>query len=213
MRPGNPSIPDDAVDEWPRAGDFGYRQEVWRKLLHLFALAIPVGYHFVDRSTAVTITGLCCLVSITVDLARFRGWPVQRFWKPITAPIIRAKETANFTGATYILTSAWLCPLLFDRTAAAAGMVAIITGDIAAALIGKRWGRHRIVGNRTMEGSSAFFLAAGAGLALVPGVSPLMGLSLGLFAAVVEAISGPVDDNLSVPLVVGLACHLWLTGA
>ena len=30
-----------------------YGAEIWRKLLHLFALTMPIGYHLVDRSVSV----------------------------------------------------------------------------------------------------------------------------------------------------------------
>ncbi|HUU46927.1 MAG TPA: phosphatidate cytidylyltransferase, partial [Acidobacteriota bacterium] len=61
-----------------------YTAEVWRKLLHLFALSIPIGYHLVDRSIAVAVVFVAFSVSLTIDLGRFRGWPIQRFWRRFT---------------------------------------------------------------------------------------------------------------------------------
>ena len=181
-----------------------------RKLLHLLALSIPVGYHFVPVAAAVLIPFGCFAVALLVDLARFRGWAVQRLWRRWTDSIIRPKERSNFTGATNILASAWLCPLLFARPAAALGMSAIILGDVAAALVGRRWGKHRDRNDRSFEGSSAFLVAAAIGCLLVPNVPTGIALTAALLAAVVEGLSHRIDDNLTVPLIVGLYVHLAL---
>ena len=71
--------------------ELGYRDEVRRKLLHLFALSIPVGYHFVPRLAAILIPLGCCVLSALIDVARFRGWAVQRLWRRWTDPIVRPK--------------------------------------------------------------------------------------------------------------------------
>jgi dolichol kinase len=194
----------------PAEPQIAYEGEVWRKLLHLVALAIPVGYHFVSWQTAVGIVLGCFLFSLFVDIARFRGWAIQRFWRRWTDPIVRPKEKQNFTGATNILLSGWLCPLLFTRPAATLGMCAIILGDTAAALIGRRWGYHRFLNGRSIEGSLAFFVAAGIGGTLIPGIPLTIGLSAAALATVVEAISSRIDDNLTVPLIAGLFAHLAL---
>ncbi|MBI3871592.1 MAG: hypothetical protein HY304_00765 [candidate division Zixibacteria bacterium] len=196
----------------PPLGELGYLNEVKRKLLHLFALTIPIGYYWVPRWTAAGIIFVFFLGSLVIDLGRFRHWRVQRLWTWWVNPIVRPRESVNFTGATHILLSGWLCPLLFSRPAAACGMIIIILGDVAAALIGRRWGRHRYAGNRSFEGSLGF-LAGGviAGVA-TPGVPTAIGLAAALLATIVEAFSRHIDDNLTVPLLTGLFVHLALRG-
>jgi dolichol kinase len=189
-------------------GEIDYDREVWRKMLHLFALSIPIGYQFVSRHAAFGIVFGCFLIALLVDLARLRGWPVQRIWRPVVDPIVRPKESRNFTGATYILLAGWLCPLLFELPAATLGMLAIILGDTAAALVGRRWGRHRTIGNRSIEGSAAFLAAAMLAGVCAPGIPLVIGLIAAPIAATVEMFSIKIDDNLSVPLTVGLYAHL-----
>ena len=190
--------------------EIDYRREVWRKLLHLFALSIPIGYQFVSPRVAAAVVFVCFLISVVVDLARFRGWPIQRLWRPMVSPIVRPKESQNFTGATFILTSGWLCPLLFSLPAATLGMLMIILGDTFAALVGRRWGRHSTVGNRTVEGSVAFLAASFGAGALTPGLPIMIGLTAAPLATIVETLSTRIDDNLSVPLISGLYAHLAL---
>lgn len=202
----------DRPDEAQAAGtpQLDYTSEIRRKLLHLFALSLPIGYHFVSRTVAVLVPLGVFAFSFLVDLARFRSWPIQRLWCRWTDPIVRPKEERNFTGATNILASGWLCPLLFARPAAALALCVIILGDVAAALVGRRWGRHRFFNGRSIEGSLAFLAAAALGSVLIPGVPALIGLTAAVLATVVEALSQRIDDNLSVPLIVGLYVHLAL---
>jgi len=192
------------------SSDIGYGAEVRRKLLHLVALIIPSGYYWAGRWPSVVVVFFFFCSSLFDDLARLRRWPIRSLWCPWVDPIVRPKESTGFTGATHILLSGWLCPLLFVMPAAAIGMVAIILGDIAAALVGRRWGKHPLGNNRTLEGSLAFLMAAGLGGLLVPGVPVALALGAALLATAVEALSTRIDDNLTVPLAVGLAVHLAL---
>ena len=119
----------------------------------------------------------------------------------------------------------WLFPLgvcLVDllfwdfghRGAVFAALAALAFGDPAAALVGARWGQRRYTGwahGRTVEGSIAFFVVAGAVTALVaafcPGGPPPLraGVGCGVIGAVVEALTPGGFDNLTIPLAVAYA--------
>jgi dolichol kinase len=188
-----------------------YRGEVWRKLLHLFALVMPIGYHFAPRWVAVGAILAAFCFSLLADVCRLRGWSVQRFWTPVTDPIVRPKESGGFTGATHILFSGFMCPLLFSLPAATLAMSTIILGDAAAALVGRRWGRHKFNhADRSWEGSLAFLAASLIPAFVIPGLPLWIGIAGAVLATAVEAFSNQIDDNLSVPLIVGLFAHLAL---
>ncbi|AFY32263.1 diacylglycerol/polyprenol kinase family protein [Calothrix sp. PCC 7507] len=111
---------------------------------------------------------------------------------------------------------------------AAAGVMAMTWGDALAALIGRRFGKHKYqVGNsvRTWEGSLTMFMASTTAIFLVllllPGsfFSPLAvshslervllaSILSGALATLAEGISPHGTDNLSVPLVA--AGVVWL---
>ena len=95
-----------------------------------------------------------------------------------------------------------LVDLLFwdfaHRGAVFAGIAALAVGDPAAALIGSRWGQRHYTGwakGRTLEGSIAFFLAAGLATALVAAVCaggppPVRaGVGCGAIGALVEVLA------------------------
>lgn len=111
---------------------------------------------------------------------------------------------------------------------AAAATMAMTLGDAAASLVGYRWGAHpyQILGHtRSWEGTSAMavvsLLAVGATLFWLPGsalspsstpmaasevlVTTLVGAAV---ATIAEGVSPAGTDNLSVPLLSGLAIFL-----
>ncbi len=179
-----------------------YAGEVKRKLVHLFALVMPLGYFIVPYWWALGTLLLAWLVSLTIDVCRLFNLRPYHWVAPLIGPVLRPQEDRDFTGATYILFSGFFCLAAFDVTAAAAGMGFIILGDTAAALVGRRWGRHRF-GEKSYEGSAAFFFCAAIWAVFLPGIPLGWGLAAALLATVVEATSGLIDDNVSVPLASG----------
>lgn len=179
-------------------------------MTHLGALIIPGAYYFLDlnRSRMLWILIPVAVAMIIVDIARLRRWKLWNFFKPMMGPMAREHEIkGDFTGAAYILVTACLVIALFNKPIAAAALAFIMTGDVAAALIGRKFGKHKF-NHKSLEGSIAFWLVASAMVFLIPELPVLAGLIGALAAAITEAVSINVDDNATVPLVSGLIMHL-----
>lgn len=193
------------------SGQISFGSELVRKGTHMGALAIPGSYYILDltKSEMLLIWGAAAALMIFIDIARLRGWP---FWERLTpkfvANMIRPHETVgDFTGATYILMAVCLTVALFDRPIAVAALGFIIVGDTLAALIGRRFGRHRF-GHKSVEGSLACLAGTLLVAALAPEVPAIIGVSGAVVAAVAEALPWKIDDNISVPLLSGLTMTL-----
>jgi dolichol kinase len=179
--------------------------ELVRKGIHLFALVIPVGYYFVPFHISIVILTLCALVSILIDISRFRRWRLWSILSVILIPIIRDHEIkGGFTGASYILSTSAITIAIFPKEIAIAAIVFIIVGDTAAALVGRTWGRHKLIGKKTYEGSGACLASLTMVSFLIPDLPVIVGLAGALAATLAEAFSGKIDDNLSVPISSGL---------
>lgn len=185
--------------------DIPISAEMIRKGIHLFALVIPIGYYFLPFSIAITSVLVASLIAVLFDLSRFKGWRLWHLTSRLMGPIIRDHEfKGGFTGATYILTTSTLSIFLFPKTIAIAAMVFIIIGDTAAALIGRIYGKHRLVKGKSIEGSLACLLSLVGATFLIPGL-PLWAGFAGAFAGTAaEAFSGRLDDNFTVQIVSGL---------
>jgi len=185
-----------------------FRYELARKATHLGALIIPGGYYWLGltRGSMLAIVVPAALLMLLIDVSRLRNWSFYRsFAGKIIGPLMRQHEhDGDFSGATYILLSVCLTIALFDKPIAIAALAFIIVGDTLAALVGRKMGRHRF-GRKSVEGSLGCLL----GTVLVALVTPEIPLSVGLFGAlvatIVEAMSSRIDDNVSVPIVSGLA--------
>lgn len=193
------------------AGQIPFSQELLRKATHMGALVIPGGYYFLslDKITALYIMIPITLLMIGIDIARLRN---RGFWRNIAGPLagrmVRGHEIAgDFTGATYILVSACLVIALYDKYIAVAALAFIIVGDTFAALIGRKLGRHRF-GRKSVEGSLGCLLGTVIVALLAPNLTLAVALTGAVVATVTEAVSISIDDNISVPIVSGLAMTL-----
>jgi dolichol kinase len=202
----------------PPAEDIPFIQEVWRKLTHTGALVIPGGYVILGltKSEALYILVPISILMTLIDIGRLRGWKFwESFAEPVLGRMIRDHEQAgDFTGAFYILWSSCLTVALYEKSIAVAALTFIIVGDTFAALLGRKFGRHRFNG-KSVEGSLGCLAGTVIVALAIHGLFPDLPLSVAIVGAVIatitEAVSFNMDDNVSVPLVSGLAMTLIIT--
>jgi dolichol kinase len=137
-------------------------------------------------------------VSPTVDRATW--WVFGRMGHPY--------ERRRINSATWFSSALAVLSLTRSHMLAAVALVILGLADPAAGLIGRRFGRIKLIHGRSVEGTSAFILVGLAGamgvLAIWHGELgwPLMlGLSAAavLPAALAELLAYRIDDNLLVP--------------
>lgn len=132
--------------------------------------------------------------------------------------IAHPHERYRVNSATWFTTALVIVGYLFEPMICAVAVIILALADPAAAVIGRRFGKIKLVNGRTLEGSSAFFvvgsLAAIAVLAIWHGeLSPLSMIAIAVGAALpatlVELYTRLLDDNLAVP--VSAAVGGWAT--
>lgn len=151
------------------------------------------------------------------------AWALElvRWWAPstnkyITVPwklFLHPDEIWRINSATWLCTALLFLALSFDAQTCTLAVIVLGIADPAAALIGRRFGRTRLHGNRTLAGTTAFVVAGTlAGVAVLtliaPDISLWRGALLALFAAApaaaAELYSTRLDDNLTVPVSAGI---------
>jgi dolichol kinase len=198
-------------------GTIHYKDEILRKLIHLCSLSIPVVYYFIPRSAALVILGIMTAIALFFDLGRYLSSTIAKVFYRFFGFMLRKHELdhkkRNLNGATYVLLSAFICVLLFPKVIVVTAFAILIICDTTAALIGRRFGKHKFL-FKSLEGTLAFFISGVVVVLLSPKIEYrfseyVIGIIAAAFGAIIENVSyGLADDNLVIPISVGIA--MWL---
>ena len=176
------------------------RKEILRKLFHLMELQALFGYslirHFFQERLAILFLTVLLLILLEVEYVRLEYRPKL----PKIFNVFRNREKNNVTGTIYFVAATIIVFAAFDYPIALVAMLLTVFGDLAAALIGIKFGSVYLYKDKTMEGS-----LAGLGMNLLIGfillpAYPVIFISMALVASFVELLTGKLDDNLTVPL-------------
>jgi dolichol kinase len=189
-----------------------------RKLFHLIGgISLLSLYYVLGRDRALVFYAVLFFLVLALDLMRLKIPGINKFIFEKFGSFIRKNEEQKFTGTAPYVLGIGLSLYLFPADIATAAICFLACGDVTATTIGERYGRTKI-GNKSLEGTVAFFVAAaGAGLVLpLAGIPAVPGIILigALIAAGVELLPLPINDNLVIPLVSGamMALVSRLTG-
>lgn len=151
---------------------------------------------------------------------------ITRRWSPawnallmrVFGLVAHRHEAERVNSATWMSTGLALIAPFFAQPTLALAVVTVGLGDPAAGFVGRRFGRHKLVNGRSVEGTTAYavvaFLAGWAALAVW---HPELG-ARGVLAAAVAAVTGAltelfcrdIDDNFMVPILSASAVGLVL---
>ena len=184
------------------------RRETYRKLLHIASILIPLGVWLLPRPVAIALLLATTLLALLVEWSRLRVRWVRYHFLRRTRTLLRTHERRRWAGATFMAIAYLLALLVFPKPIAVAAMLFNGLGDAAAALVGRRFGRHRLRSGKSWEGAgAALVVTLGIGL-LMPGI-PVAGAVVGAVAAtMLELAALPPDDNLWITL--GGGAGLWV---
>ena len=124
----------------------------------------------------------------------------------MTSKAALGEENWSFAFAPLFFALGIALPLLIFPNPASYVSIAVLTlGDGSASIFGKKFGRTVIPFNKSkkFEGSILGFFTAFLGTMFF--VDPLRGLIAATVGMIVEFLPLPVNDNLSIPLLSGLA--------
>lgn len=195
--------------------DQNFRSELIRKSIHLSSVVIPILYLLTPRNTALLISAALMTLALLVDLGRHYFPPFTSLFNTVFGRVLRRHESdpsaKRLNGGTYVLISATLSILIFPKLIAITAFIILIVSDLSAALIGRKFGKTPFLG-KSLEGSLAFFISGFAVMAVTPKIDYAAGeyaIGVGalLVGTIMEALPVEIDDNISVPLSVGLA--MW----
>lgn len=186
-----------------------YTSELVRKAVHVSSLAIPIGLYLSPVSLAQPVLAVLTLLTLTVEVVRLHVPQFRAVFYLVFGRILREHERFNLLGSTYLLIAALLCIYSFEKGIAVVSLGFLIVGDTVAALVGRRFGRIRVL-DKSLEGSLGCFVACLLVGWAYPGTDVTWPMILvGAFTATLfEFLPIPMDDNLRMSLSAGFAMSL-----
>lgn len=176
------------------------RKEILRKLFHLMEVPLLIGYtvfrHYFNERIATLIITVVFLLLLEIEYVRLEYKPKI----PEMFNVFRHKEQNNVTGTIFFIAATIIVFAAFDYPIALTALLLTVFGDLAAALVGIKFGRHFLYKDKTLEGFMAgLTMNCMVGYLFLPSY-PLVFLPMALVASIVELLTGKLDDNLTVPL-------------
>ncbi|MCZ6696478.1 MAG: SEC59/DGK1/VTE5 family protein, partial [Acidobacteria bacterium] len=191
-----------------------------RKLFRMVGFLFPVLYLVSgllieppwDRAPVLALLILFIGVMVWLESWRFRNPKVNRWLFEHFKGFTKEKERAKISTTSLFLASALITIIVFPRGIAIAALLFLTVGDPVAEIIGVNFGRIKIFGGKTLEGTLAGFLSCaliGWPLLLIERLEldPTLLLIGAGAAALTELFALRVDDNFTVPI--GSALAMW----
>ena len=176
------------------------KRELYRKSIHVASVVVPLLVWVLPWEVGMALLGAAVVVALAVEWARFRWrWARYRFLRA-TRLMLRPHERTGLAGATHMAIAYLLALALFPRSIAVAAMLFNGLGDASAAIVGKRWGRHRVRWGKSWEGMGAALVVNLAVALLIPGIPVAAAVAGAAAAALLEFLPLPLDDNPRVTL-------------
>lgn len=184
-------------------------------------------FHISSGFAALTVIQLApaqwMLIALAVAFAGY-AWSMEYLRRKSSAfndrlmsfygPLAHPHEWKRINSATWYASALVLLALSGSTLVCSLAVVVLALGDPAASIVGRRWGKVRLVHARSLEGTATFALTGAAvSFAVISLFYPALGLGTGLLLSCAAGLSGAVtelfsrrlDDNFTIPVGVGAA--------
>jgi dolichol kinase len=183
-----------------------------RKVFHastISAVAFVAAFSGLEKRAVLALLGSFAVVVGGLDALRL-AWPSfnARVLRDFSR-ILRHHEEHTVSSGFWFLLAAVLTLVIAPLPVAAVALLYLALGDPVASWVGVRFGRTKLPGGKSLEGSLAFVLTCavvgavflGATSTVTWAAAPLVALAGALAAGFAEWLPiERVDDNLRVPL-------------
>lgn len=181
-----------------------------RNLFHITAAIVAVMLiEFVANPTIVLAAAAAWAAAAwAAELSRRFSPRANALMMKLFSPVAHAHEAQRINSATWYATALLLLALTQSTLLCVAGVAVLGIGDPAAAIVGRRFGRIKLMHGRSLEGTLAFVATATIVTWLILTLFHPMSLPIAFVVAAGAAVAGAlaelvsfrVDDNFSIPL-------------
>ena len=187
-----------------------------RKIWHIGGVSfIAAIYAVLPHDASVALLALAWVMFVPLDFARLKYPHLNKYMVGVFRPIMRQSELDRLAGTSFLLTGLLLVSLIFPPPIVLLTMFFLAFADPIASYFGIRYGKDKILGEKSLQGFLAAFVVCALltftflnSYELLSGRIVLVSLIGGLIGALAELIPiGKLDDNLTLPVL--SAVSLW----
>ncbi|MDR1243573.1 MAG: hypothetical protein LBJ79_00030 [Endomicrobium sp.] len=170
------------------------KDEIKRKFVHLMCLIYILGYWYLPKNFVVLGLSIAITIVVFLEILRFKVHSFNNFLKDNFKGFYRQQEADKMCGLVWTLSGALITILMFpNKYMVFASFLYLVFADAAAALIGRAFGKHKILFGKSLEGSMACFLVCFIiGLFMFNFWFAFIGAIIATF---VEAVPWKLNDN------------------
>jgi dolichol kinase len=181
-----------------------------RRVWHFIGVILMfILYWLVPPRHAPSVVIPFAIFMIGFDLLRLRRPALNRFFQWLFRPFLRESEKKRLAASTAMMAGTALIICFFPRNVVLLTLLFLAVGDPAASYFGIRYGKDKLIGNKSLQGTLAAFGACFLLAVLFLTQMDLMTdrlfivcLLAGLIGAVSELVPlWKLDDNFVFPVV------------
>jgi len=184
------------------------KAEIRRQFIH-FLFGSTIIALLVTQGTMTTLRILMTLTLTGIALAFAIKKGIRIPGANLVVERVERENEKHAPGkaAIMFLTGAIGTIVIFQRPEIILGaMIVAVYGDAASTIIGTRFGRHKIAGKKTLEGTIGGIAASLVFLSfLYPLPTAAAAATIGMLAELL-----PIDDNFTIPAAAGTILHFML---
>ena len=186
--------------------------EIFRKLIHISSLVIPLSYFFLikDKNVMATILIILTLTSLLIEYARLNRKGYIRFlFEKYLKSVLRSKELkGHLTGATWMLIGFTSSVIIFDFEVAVLALLFLSVGDSVAALVGRALPIGKVWDKSILGSLSGILFCVIFGLAINNTLSVQIIIFGAISGMLIELIPLKINDNFSIPIFSGFIMQI-----
>lgn len=162
---------------------------IWRKALRFASLIFPILYFFFNRKFIISLIGAIFIIFIILDFIRTKkGKKI-----PGLSGLYKKEESKiKISGLTWFLLGALVTVVFFQKNFSILALSFAAVGDNFAVILGLPFGRKKIFGKKTLEGTTACLATS-----LLIGLIWMIFINISLIIVIIGALAATLAELFS----------------
>ena len=182
-----------------------FKNEVYRKSIHLLSSITPIAYIFLNQKSIFTFVSILFSILLIIEISRFKKNTISLYFNKVLGNVVRNYEENSLMSATYLVMASLFCIVFFDKQICIISLLILSVSDSLAAIFGLRYGVVKIMNDKSLEGTYAFIISGLAILYLLHfylgfNIAIATGIFCILITSLVEHVTPTKYDNITIPI-------------